>query len=179
MGSDLKKFVNPKFLKTIDLSLIKVLFARHYEPKDVPIDFDDEDSAVRSALAKHFEAALTAWNEGMVADLHRVADLGSNEGMQIILNEARRQGVVLYPDPEPDETESAPARHDPKHVALHTLPASQERLRGGCRRPGPADPDSTGRVPRAGAGRQRRPDTGDHRGFQGRGDETLRARSPG
>jgi hypothetical protein len=56
----------------------------------------------------------------MVADLHRVADLGSNEGMQIILNEARRQGVVLYPDPESDETESAPARHDPKHVALHS-----------------------------------------------------------
>lgn len=120
MGSDLKKFVNPKFLKTIDLGLIKELFARHFEPKDVPIDFDGEDSDVRSALAKHFEAAVTAWNEGMVADLHRVADLGSNEGMQIILNEARRQGVVLYPDPEPDEKESAPARHDPKHVALHT-----------------------------------------------------------
>ena len=94
MGSDLKKFVNPKFLKTIDLGLIKELFARHFEPKDVPIEFDGEDSDVRSALAKHFEAAVTAWNEGMVADLHRVADLGSNEGMQIILNEARRQGVV-------------------------------------------------------------------------------------
>ncbi|MFC3119833.1 hypothetical protein ACFOHS_22140 [Jhaorihella thermophila] len=120
MGSDLKKFVNPKFLKTIDLGLIEELFARHFEPEDVPIHFDGEDSVVRSALAKHFEAAVTAWNRGIVADLHRVADLGSNEGMQIILNEARRQGVVLYPDPETDEKESAPARHDPKHVALHT-----------------------------------------------------------
>jgi hypothetical protein len=71
MGSDLKKFVNPKFLKTIDLGLIKELFARHFEAEDLPIDFDGEASEVRSALAKHFEAAVTAWNEGMVADLHR------------------------------------------------------------------------------------------------------------
>ncbi|NJO54683.1 MAG: hypothetical protein HC829_07460 [Bacteroidales bacterium] len=40
--------------------------------------------------------------------------------MQLILNEARRQGVVLYPDPDPGEDDPAPAKHDPKHVALHT-----------------------------------------------------------
>ncbi|SHF31403.1 hypothetical protein SAMN05444279_1276 [Ruegeria intermedia] len=120
MGSDLKKFVNPKFLKTIDLGLIEELFARHFEPEEVPIDFDGEEPAVRAALARHFEGDITAWNEGIVADLHRVADLGTNEGMQIILNEARRQGVVLYPHSEVDEKETAPAKHDPKHVALHT-----------------------------------------------------------
>ena len=151
MGSDLKKFVNPKFLKTIDLGLIKVLFARHFEAEDLPIDFDGEASEVRSALAKHFEAAVTAWNEGMVADLHRVADLGSNEGMQIILNEARRQGVVLYPDPEPDEKGIGSRQTRPEACRAAHLPASQERLRGGGRLPCPSGTDSTGRVPRTGA----------------------------
>ena len=120
MGSDLKKFVNPRFLNTIDLGLMKTLFARHYGAADSPVDFDAAAPAVRSALASHFEAAVTAWNEGLVADLHRVAELGSSEGLQIILNEARRQGVRLYPDPETDAGETAPVRHDPKHVALHT-----------------------------------------------------------
>ena len=30
MGSDLKKFVNPKFLKTIDPALMRTLFVRHF-----------------------------------------------------------------------------------------------------------------------------------------------------
>ena len=82
MGSDLKKFVNPKFLKTIDLGLINALFARHFKSESMLINFDGDDSVVRSAIAKHFEAAVTEWNAAMVADLHRVADLGSDEGMQ-------------------------------------------------------------------------------------------------
>lgn len=120
MGSDLKKFVNPKFLKTVDPGLMRVLFDRHFGDEVHPVAFDGDAAAVRAALAKYFEEAVTTWNEGLVADLHRVADLGSNEGMQIILNEARRQGVVLYPDPDSDGDDPAPAKHDPKHVALHT-----------------------------------------------------------
>lgn len=38
----------------------------------------------------------------------------------MILNEARRRGVVLYQEPEADEADAAPVRHEPKHVALHT-----------------------------------------------------------
>jgi hypothetical protein len=75
---------------------------------------------VRAALAAHFEGTVAGWNAGMVADLHRVAELGTSEGMQLILNEARRRGVVLYPEPDPADAEAAPIRHDPKHVALHT-----------------------------------------------------------
>ncbi|MFT3687746.1 hypothetical protein [Paenirhodobacter sp.] len=120
MGSDLKKFVNPKFLKTVDPELMRALFVRHFGKEASPVAFDGDTAEVRAALAKYFEETITTWNEGLVADLHRVADLGSNEGMQIILNKARRQGVVLYPDPDPDEDNPAPAKHDPKHVALHT-----------------------------------------------------------
>ena len=120
MGSDLKKFVNPKFLKTIDPALMRVLFVRHFGEDELPVAFEGEASTIRAALAAHFEGTVAGWNAGMVADLHRVAELGTSEGMQLILNEARRRGVVLYPEPDPDDAESAPIRHDPKHVALHT-----------------------------------------------------------
>ena len=120
MGSDLRKFVNPKFLKTIDLGLMQELFERHFGAEARPVAFDGEAAAVRKALAEYFEGAVTVWNEGLVADLHRVADLGTGEGLQLILNEARRQGVVLYPDADADAGDPAPAKHDPKHVALHT-----------------------------------------------------------
>jgi len=120
VGSDLKKFVNPKFVKTVDPELMRALFVRHFGEEAIPVAFDGDAATARTALAKYFGEAVTAWNEGLVADLHRVADLGSNEGMQIILGEARRQSVVLYPDPDPDGDDPAPAKHDPKHVALHT-----------------------------------------------------------
>lgn len=120
MGSDLKKFVNPKFLKTIDPALMRVLFVRHFGEDELPVSFEGEAPTIRAALAAHFEGTVAGWNAGMVADLHRVAELGTSEGMQLILNEARRRGVVLYPEPDPDDAEAAPMRHDPKHVALHT-----------------------------------------------------------
>ena len=118
MGSDLKKFVNPKFLKTIDPALMRVLFVRHFGEDELPVAFEGEAATIRAALAAHFEGTVAGWNAGMVADLHRVAELGTSEGMQLILNGARRRGVVLYPEPDPDDTEAAPMRHDPKHVAL-------------------------------------------------------------
>ncbi len=120
MGSDLKKFVNPKFLKTIDPALMRTLFVRHFGEDELPVSFEGEAPTIRAALAAHFEGTVAGWNAGMVADLHRVAELGTSEGMQLILNEARRRGVVLYPEPDPDDAEAAPMRHDPKHVALHT-----------------------------------------------------------
>ena len=118
MASDLKKFINPKFLRTIDLGLMEELFARHFGEAEMPVAFDGEATAVREAVTEYFEAPITEWSEGMIADLHRLAELGTGEGMQIILNEARRQGVVLYPEPETDN--DAPVKHEAKHVALHT-----------------------------------------------------------
>ena len=120
MPSDIQKFINPKFLRTIDLDLMRALFARHYEADEIPVAFDGEHGAIREALTDYFEAPVTEWSEGVVADLHRVAEVGTGEGLQLILNEARRQNVVLYPDAETGAAEDAPARHDAKHVALHT-----------------------------------------------------------
>ena len=120
MPSDIKKFINPKFLRTIDIHLMRELFARHYKADEIPVAFDGEPAAIRQALTDYFEAPVTEWSEGVVADLHRVAEVGTGEGLQLILNEARRQDVVLYPDEEAGNGEDAPARHDAKHVALHT-----------------------------------------------------------
>jgi len=120
LPSDLQKFINPKFLRTIDLDLVRELFARHYEADEIPVAFEGEPAAIRQALTEYFEAPVTEWSEGVVADLHRVAEVGTGEGLQLILNEARRQNVVLYPDEEAGNGEDAPARHDAKHVALHT-----------------------------------------------------------
>lgn len=120
MASDIKKFINPKFLRTIDLALMKDLFARHFDEDDLPVPFDGESAAVRQALTDYFDSPVTEWSEGVIADLHRVAELGSGEGMQIILNEARRQGTVLYPETESGIEGDAPVKHDAKHVALHT-----------------------------------------------------------
>lgn len=120
MASDIKKFINPKFLRTIDLALMKDLFARHFGEDDLPVPFDAETAAVRQALTDYFDSPVTEWSEGVIADLHRVAELGSGEGMQIILNEARRQDTVLYPETESDIEVDAPVKHDAKHVALHT-----------------------------------------------------------
>lgn len=120
MGYDIKKFINPKFIKTIDLGLMRELFIRHFGEDAMPVAFDGAATAIRPALSAYFGEPVTDWKEGLVADLHRVAELGGNEGMQLILNEARRQGVTLYPDPDPEDAGSAPIKHDAKHVALHT-----------------------------------------------------------
>jgi hypothetical protein len=119
VASDIRKFINPKFLRTIDLGLMEELFARHFDKAEMPVTFHGNPADVRAALTKYFEAPVTEWSEGVIADLHRVAELGTGEGMQIILNEARRQGVVLYPEPEAADEDSAPVKHEAKHVALH------------------------------------------------------------
>ncbi len=52
MAGNLKKFVNPRFIKTIDLVLMKALLARH-EGKfnDFSVDLlDQEEDAAREAL---------------------------------------------------------------------------------------------------------------------------------
>lgn len=120
MASEIRKFINPKFLRTIDLTLMRDLFARHFSEAELPFAFDGTIAEVRAALTAYFDDPVTDWSEGLVADLHRVAELGTGEGMQLILNDARRQGITLFPEPNPETAGSAPPQHDPKHVALYT-----------------------------------------------------------
>jgi hypothetical protein len=118
MGSDIKKFVNPRFLNSIDVVLMRDLFARHSKDDSLPISFEGDIAEVRKRMGAYFATPITDWSEGLIADLHRVAELGTGEGMQFILNEARRRSVILYPEPDAEDG-SAPVKHEAKHVALH------------------------------------------------------------
>lgn len=118
MTTDVQRFINPRFLKTIDLGLMRELFIRHFEPADMPVAFDGDGEKTRKSLVKYFSSAVNHWKIGLVADLHRIAELGSNSGLQLILNEARRRGVGLELGTTAPASESPPKKYDPKCVAL-------------------------------------------------------------
>lgn len=125
MGMNLKKFVNPKFTRTIDLGLLRRLMERHAADPgsgsgaglngfDMAV-FDAPPASARAAVQEFFMGPEEGYGEGLVSDLHRIAELGHANGLQIILEQARRLGVAIAPEPE----EGGGERHqDPKHVAL-------------------------------------------------------------
>lgn len=118
MAGNLKKFVNPRFLKTIDPKLICQLFERHFAGGALPIAFDDADADQRRLLAEYFDQPVNDWSEGLVADLHRIAELGTSHGLDTILSAARRQQITLFEKSDVEQAGDAPIAHDPKHVAL-------------------------------------------------------------
>ena len=119
MAKNLKKFVNPKFTRTVDLGLLSRLFERHRDVLnglDLGIFRDEaaQDDA-RSAVQDFFAGPEENYPEGLVADLHRIAELGNAAGLDIILQQAARLGIRLTPEANGDEPET---HQDPKHVAL-------------------------------------------------------------
>jgi len=117
MAKNLKKFVNPKFTRTIDLALMRRLLDRHaesFEGFDMAV-FDSEPAEAREAVQTFFAGPEENYPEGLVADLHRIAELGSAHGLRILQERAVRLGVVI--GPERDEAGNE-LRQDPKHVAL-------------------------------------------------------------
>jgi hypothetical protein len=116
MANNLKKFVNPRFTKIVDLALLRRLFERHraeLHGLDMAV-FDAESDAAREALLNFFAGPEENYTEGLTADLHRVAELGNSNGLRVLQEQARRLGVSLVP-PDGD------VHHDPKHVALRTF----------------------------------------------------------
>jgi len=119
MAGNLKKFVNPRFMKTIDPKLMRLIFERHFTGGTAPIDFEDEGADLCSLLAEYFGQPVNDWSVGLVADLHRIAELGTSHGLETILSAARRQQITLFEPTNPDQVSDAPAEQDPKHIALH------------------------------------------------------------
>ena len=123
MSGNLKKFVNPKFTKTVDLQLMRRLLARH-EPglPEFPLDLLDRDEpSAREALAEFFADREEDCPEGLCADLHRIAELGTGRGLEIILTQAAREGIELFPELRTGDAAGPNRAHDPKHIALRVF----------------------------------------------------------
>ena len=123
MAGNLKKFVNPRFIKTIDLALMKPLLARHegsYKSFSVDLLDQDEDAA-REALEKLLTGAEESYPEGLRGDLHRIAELGDARGLEIIQTQAKRQGIDLFPDMKTGDGDAPNKAHDPKHIAVRVF----------------------------------------------------------
>lgn len=120
MAKDLKKFVNPRFMRTINLTLLGRLFERQPAEQrglDLTI-FGGDEAFARRALQEFFAGPENALPVGLVADLHRIAELGNENGMRMLLARAERYGVVLAP---PVDDAGEPVRMDPKEIALLTF----------------------------------------------------------
>lgn len=119
MPRNIKKFVNPKFVKTIDLAILRRLLERHAATLHA-LDLaalDEDTAATREGLLRFFKGPEDHYPEGLLADLHRIAELGSARGLTIIMEQARRMGVDLT---EPGHA-GALRDEDPKHVAVRVF----------------------------------------------------------
>ena len=123
MAGNLKKFVNPRFIKTIDLILMKALLARHEgEFTSFSVDLlDQEDDTARDALHDLLTGAEDSYPEGLRADLHRIAELGDSRGLEVIQTQADRQGIDLFPDMKTGDEDAPNKAHDPKHIAVRVF----------------------------------------------------------
>jgi len=114
MAKDLLKFVNPKFLRTVPLDAMRRLLDRHRDRLlEVDLNNFDADPIVgRAALTEFFAGPDESYPPGLVTDLHQIAELGSTEGLEVIVQHARRTNVALPQDW---------GKCDPKHIALLTF----------------------------------------------------------
>lgn len=120
MARNLRKFVNPKFTRTVDLGLLRRLLERHAADLNA-LDlaaFEQDADGVRDAVQAFFAGAEDNYPEGLVADLHRVAELGNAGGLRLLQEQATRLGVVIAPDTERSDGGQL---QDPKHVALRVF----------------------------------------------------------
>lgn len=120
MARNLRKFVNPKFTKTIDLALLRRLLERHQDGLDrLDLEiFDGGAEDARQAVQNFFAGPEDAYPEGLVADLHRIAELGNANGLRLLQEQAVRHRVIIAPEKNESGSE---LRQDPKHVALRVF----------------------------------------------------------
>jgi len=118
VAKDLKKFVNPRFLKTVDIGLMQRLLTQNgsaLQGLDLSL-LARGDAASRQALRDFFAGPEENYPERLVRDLHCIAELGTANGLQLLLEQARRSSVeikqVLAGDPADEQ------KLEPKHVAL-------------------------------------------------------------
>lgn len=119
MAKNIKKFVNPKFTRTIGLEAMRRLLERHREALVLDLSILDGDlGAARAAIQDFFAGPEDNYPEGLVADLHRIAELGDADGLRLLLDVADRLCIAIAPERDPDGGETC---QDPKHLALRVF----------------------------------------------------------
>lgn len=117
MARDLKKFVNGRFIRTIDLGLMRRLLDRHADALhglDLSL-LNGDPGAARQMLQEFFAGPEEGYPKDLLIELHAVAELGTATGQQILLEQARRQGVPIQPANDNDSE----ALQEPKQFALY------------------------------------------------------------
>ena len=110
---DFTKFANQRFLKTANWQVLGRLLSKHAAGlKDLDLELLASNPAEgRRRISEFLLGPRDNYPETLVHDLHRIVRLDSAQGMQLILDEAARQRVVLL-DPE------APATATSRDIAL-------------------------------------------------------------
>jgi len=115
MAKNLSKFANLQFLNTVDLDLMRRLLERHAAALhgfDGSV-FDGGPEKARDALRGYFQGPDGDRPESLIADLFRIAELGNAQGLELLLEAARRRGVAIAPASKREEE-----KEEPKQVAL-------------------------------------------------------------
>lgn len=118
MAKNLKKFVNPRFTQAVDLALLRRLFepvGDDLKGLDLAI-FDGEPEVARQGVTDFFAGPEENYPESLAGALHQIAELGTAQGLQLILEQARRLQVQF--GPANDNQDGTEARQEPKHMAL-------------------------------------------------------------
>lgn len=149
LAKNLKKFVNPTFTRTVPLDQLRRLLERHQdELLDFDLDiFDGEPDMARKAMEAFFARAEGDYPPGLIADLHRIAELGDRAGFELICQQARRFAVAM---PSPARALAAtirsisrsgrfsmPRRSSRPRSSLSPISAKPASPSSPARRPGP------------------------------------------
>ena len=101
MVRHVKRFANKKFIRTVDLDLLK----RFLEPYrgEISLDLDalsKDNEKTRERLHEYFLAADESYPPQMLDDLHRIAELSTEVGVAHLRHRAELAGVELIPAAE-------------------------------------------------------------------------------
>jgi hypothetical protein len=117
---DIKRFVDKKFLYTVDLQLLRRLLEPYQG--QMPLDLDALAANAEEARSRLFEwltAADESYPSQMLEDLHRISELSTELGMGILRARAEALGIKLIPAEEMDEGEGM--HLNPRYVALRAF----------------------------------------------------------
>ncbi len=120
MLKDIKRFVDKKFIYTVDLNLLRRLLGPYRG--QVPFDLETLEANDEEARSRLFEWLIDAdesYPSQMLEDLHRLSELSTELGMGILRTRAEVLGRQLIPAEEIDEGDGL--HLNPRYVALRAF----------------------------------------------------------